>query len=153
MIEFVNVVSLFSCCWFRWVKLPSCCFGFLFKASWLSKFTKKITTMFQLGLFLVILTSLVMLHTQTLITLSWSTRSFVLVGFVSNPLYLFINLAYRNLIASCKLLLSGTNNWSLGPFLGFLRSFECECWVWVCFQEQGVFHMLMSSWLKFKCLN
>jgi hypothetical protein len=25
--------------------------------------------------------------------------------------------------------------------------------VWVCFQEQGVFHMLMSSWLKFKCLN
>jgi hypothetical protein len=47
----------FSCCWLRWVVL-----GFVI-ASWLNKFTMKIKVMFQLGLFLVMLTFLLMLDT------------------------------------------------------------------------------------------
>jgi hypothetical protein len=109
--------------------------------------------MFQLGLFLVILTSLVMPDIQTLIGLSWNIKSSISTSFVYSPFSLLVNLAYQNIITSCKLLLNVTSNRSLRSIL----KFSTIIWVSVLgmglFQEWRVFQMLTSSWLKLKCLN
>jgi hypothetical protein len=109
--------------------------------------------MFQLGLFMVILTNLVMSNIQTLIDLSWNIGSSISISFVYSPFKLFINLAYWNIIISCKLLLNATNNSSLRSIHKFFKVIWMSMLGVGLFQEQGVFQMLTSSWLEFKCLN
>ncbi len=132
-----NVISTFSCYSFRWVGLPSCCF--LFRAWWLSRFPTKIIAMFQLGLFFIILTNLVMPNTQTLIGLSWNIGSFISISFVYSPFKLIVNLAYRNITISCKLLLNAINNWSLRSIHKFSKVICMSIWVWGCFRNGEFF--------------
>jgi hypothetical protein len=90
---------------------------------------------------------------QTLIGLSWNIKSSISTSFVYSPFRLLVNLAYQNIIISCKLLLNVTSNRSLRSIL----KFSMVIWMSVLgvglFQEWGVFQMLTSSWLKLKCLN
>jgi hypothetical protein len=75
---------------------------------------------------------------QTLIGLSWNIKSSISTSFVYSPFRLLVNLAYQNIIISCKLLLNVTSNRSLRSTFKFSTIIWTSVLGMGLFQEWGV---------------